>query len=633
MRLSYMPESTGKKQRQIITFAGLNYGDGTSDGELADCRNLSTARFPCLSQRAGRTWSGDYPNGTNLFRGADGKELIIDGISVLYDGHIVGAVEPGEKQIVSMGNKILIFPDGVCYERDQGNFSGFQRNFSHFQDLGKLRLYGFSISGNTITLQTGITSDEMESVSYLRTVKTASGILRQNETEPVTVYNSVHVDQAVFRILAYGEAETTFGSAPAGKYTFFGCDKNEDGEYTQFRRIDSARVLPDGTAELEYTTFQAILTDYPLFSRLFREGDEVELSFDGALSGNDGTYTVRSASGWSLTVNRGFEVTGDYPSGSGGEAVMGWKYPALSCVCQSGNRLWGAEGNTIYASALGDPTSFFDYSGLSTDSYAAAVGTDGPFTACCEYGGAVLFWKENCLHKVLGSYPAQYEIYTYQIPGVMKGSEKSMCNISETLYYHGRNGIYAYSGGAPELLTEKFGPRRFHSARSGTDGERYYVCMRDENEKWQLYSFDPALGIWLREDEAHAAEFSRIGGQLSFMDRDRGAVCSMGKDTGQEGPVSWSATLCPMDETTHGRKCYSKLLLRTEMEAGSWLKVEVSTDGGPFRQVFLTHNQRARTLVVPILPSRCDRFQIRLSGEGVCVIRSLVREFGLGSEY
>ena len=91
--------------------------------------------------------------------------------------------------------------------------------------------------------------------------------------------------------------------------------------------------------------------------------------------------------------------------------------------------------------------------------------------------------------------------------------------------------------------------------------------------------------------------------------------------------------MCRMDETSHGRKGYSKLYLRADLSAGAFLKVEISTDGGPFRQVFRTHNQRARTMVVPILPQRCDNFRIRLSGTGGCIVRSLVREFSLGSEY
>ena len=57
--------------------------------------------------------------------------------------------------------------------------------------------------------------------------------------------------------------------------------------------------------------------------------------------------------------------------------------------------------------------------------------------------------------------------------------------------------------------------------------------------------------------------------------------------------------------------------------------LEISTDGAPFRQVFLTHNERAKTAQIPILPTRCDNFRIRLSGQGACLLRSLVREYSI----
>ena len=90
----------------------------------------------------------------------------------------------------------------------------------------------------------------------------------------------------------------------------------------------------------------------------------------------------------------------------------------------------------------------------------------------------------------------RYEIYTYTVPGIQKGSEKSLAVINETLFYKGRNGVYAYSGGTPELLTENFGTRRFFDAVGGTDGERYYISMRTEKGDWELYVFDTLRAIW-----------------------------------------------------------------------------------------------------------------------------------------
>ena len=174
---------------------------------------------------------------------------------------------------------------------------------------------------------------------------------------------------------------------------------------------------------------------------------------------------------------------------------------------------------------------------------------------------------------------------------------------------------------------------RFFDAVGGTDGERYYISMRTEKGDWELYVFDTLRAIWLREDATHALDWAYLDGTLYFLDGATGKLMTTGQDYSEEGLVNWSATLCQMDETSHGRKCYSKLYLRADLDAGAWLKVEISTDGKPFRQVFSTHNERAKTLQVPILPVRCDNFRIRLSGKGGCLVKSIIREFALGSEY
>lgn len=76
------------------------------------------------------------------------------------------------------------------------------------------------------------------------------------------------------------------------------------------------------------------------------------------------------------------------------------------------------------------------------------------------------------------------------MPGIQKGSEESLTVISETLFCKGRNSMYAYSGGIPELLIENFGTQRFFDAVGGTGGERHCISMRTEKGNWGLYVFD-----------------------------------------------------------------------------------------------------------------------------------------------
>ena len=89
---------------------------------------------------------------------------------------------------------------------------------------------------------------------------------------------------------------------------------------------------------------------------------------------------------------------------------------------------------------------------------------------------------------------------------------------------------------------------------AGSDGQRYYISMRNETGDYELYVFDTLRGIWLREDNTHALDFAYLDGTLYFLDGSTGKLMMSGQDYSEEGRIEWSATLCQMDETTHGRK-------------------------------------------------------------------------------
>ena len=81
------------------------------------------------------------------------------------------------------------------------------------------------------------------------------------------------------------------------------------------------------------------------------------------------------------------------------------------------------------------------------------------------------------------------------------------------------------------------------------------------------------------------------------------------------------------------RKGYSKFHLRLELSAGAWITVEMRRDyEQTWETIHTTHNQRARTVSVPVLPARCDSVEIRISGRGECLLRTFIREFHMGSD-
>ena len=161
----------------------------------------------------------------------------------------------------------------------------------------------------------------------------------------------------------------------------------------------------------------------------------------------------------------------------------------MDFVTESENRLWAcsSEKHEIYASKLGDPKNWYCYEGISTDSYAVTVGSDGDFTGACTYLGNILFFKEDTVHKIYGSQPSNFQVMSSSIRGVAKGSEKSLAIVNETLYYQSRNGIVAYAGSAPTKISEALGEEAYHSVHAGAIGNKYYASMcRGENE-WHLF--------------------------------------------------------------------------------------------------------------------------------------------------
>lgn len=306
------------------------------------------------------------------------------------------------------------------------------------------------------------------------------------------------------------------------------------------------------------------------------------------------------------------------------------RIPDLDFICESNNRIYGCSNKdrTIHASALGDPTNFFTFDKTSDDSFAVAVGSEGDFTACTRYGSDVLFWKEEKLHKLLGSYPAEYALYSYDIEGVQAGSEKSICIVNEVLYFKGVRGIYRYAGDVPSLISDNFGNKSYKKAVGGSDGDKYYVSML-EGEQAHTYTYLIKYGIWMLEDKLRYTHFARRGRELYGIESGN-LYLMRGEEAGED--ATWMVQFCPMYETMQGRKTYSRLLLRVSIPDKGYIGIEVRTDGGNWLACDHIVGQNDRVVPIRIPINKCDKFEFRVYGKGDCKIMGIVREFFVGGE-
>ena len=378
--------------------------------------------------------------------------------------------------------------------------------------------------------------------------------------------------------------------------------------------IDSGSMTMTVTWDVDFTT-------------LFNVGDCVEIK-GASISANNTFIVITNVATKVLT----FATKDGMEAGSAtGTIHIERNIPDLDYICESENRLWGVSNadRTIYASALGDPNNFYTFEGLSTDSYAVAVGSEGDFTGCCKLGSSVLFWKETVLHKILGSFPAEYIMYSYTMDGLRSGCSKSLQVINEVLYYMGLHGVYAYTGGTPSLISPNFGNKDFTEAVGGNDGDTYYLSVKDE-DIYHLFAYETNYGLWVLEEDIQVEDFARIGKDL-YMLMASGQVWIANSDQPIAG-VDWMVQFKPFYETVMGRKIHSKLLIRTELPVGSVLNLFVRYDEGEWTKYAEIEGKTNDVTPIRIGLERADKFEIKIEGVGECAILNLYREYHIMTE-
>ena len=319
------------------------------------------------------------------------------------------------------------------------------------------------------------------------------------------------------------------------------------------------------------------------------------------------------------------------------------KMPNMDFIIESENRLWGcrygpsASGevvNEIYASKLGDFKNWNCFAGISTDSYAASVGTDGQFTGAITHLGYPLFFKENCIHKVYGNYPANYQIQTTPCRGVQKGCSKSLAIVNEVLYYKSRSAVCAYDGSLPVEVSSALGDIAYHDAVAGSLGNKYYISMADEAYVSHLFAYDTARGMWHREDNTRARAFCPCRGDLYYIDDSLGIIKSiLGSENKENTAIEWMAETGIIGTDSPDRKYISRMDIRISMPVGTRVHIYIQYDSsGIWEHLHSMVATSLRTFAVPVRPKRCDHLRLRIEGFGEAKIFSISKTISEGSD-
>ena len=571
-----------KAGKQILKtqdlFFGLNHNLRLRPGELYDMENLSSDLTPVLSTRPRR---GLVASGLRIQGMASRDSLCyVEGSSLVINGT---AVDLGlsqkeadcPKQLVSMGAWLIILPDKIYI------------NTANLQDFGPMEA--------EVTTKDPVT---------LTQCSLDGGEITPDHVGPDTP------------------------KAPADRTFWLDTANRQLKQYASLTGIWVVLESP------------LVKLSAPGIGKAFRDYDGVEIS---GLPEN----SMGDLNGAAILYGRGenyviFPGLIEKPLRGEKPVTVSRRVPRMDFVVESGNRLWGCRYgpdekgrvvNELYCSKLGDFRNWSCYLGISTDSYRVSLGSDGPFTGAVTLGGHPIFFKENCLHKVFGQFPANFQVQTTACRGVERGSERSPALVGEVVCYKSREGICLYDGSIPTLISRNLGDLLPENAVGGALGSKYYLSGQVAPGAWTLLVYDLEKGLWHREDGLHARFFEACRNELFCAD-DRGNLLALRGTAGRrEEALPWMAESGLVGVTLPGSRYLQKLLLRLLLEPGSRIHVLAEYDScGIWEPVGTVEGMRLQSFTLPVLPRRCDHFRLRLQGQGSAKLFSVTRVLSPGGE-
>lgn len=606
MKYPTLPE-LGTSRQMIDTFLGYNHNLRINDGEFYDMTNMTSDNFPVLSPRKPR---GLYTTTDDCCTGIIAKDKLcyVDGPNIVIgDDKIDMSLTPGEKNLVSMGAYIIIFPDKKYI------------NTQDYEDRGSIEKK-FEAAG----------------------VKFELCLPNGGDVAGFFYHSSVPMNftqEAAAEVGGVARLDSSVSPPIVRKYS---PDCESWTEITVAVRITATGIggtFGEGDSIIMRGFTGAILTDKESCLTVLKAAANY-IVVSGLVSQISELLAIRTPE----YIDGDTVIHNIEPISESGTMSFSLEIPNMDFVIESGNRLWGCRYGTdivgnmvneIYASKLGDFRNWNDFRGISTDSYAASLGTDGAFTGAVNYLGNPIFFKENCLHKVYGKMPSQYQIQDVLCRGVQSGSHKSLAVLNEVVYYKSRHGVCVYDGSLPVEISEELGDVPYFNAVAGAHGNKYYISMSDSDGEYHLFVYDTAKRMWHREDNVQVRQFCSHKNELYFV---TGNDCNQiktvfGSGDKENDNTRWSVETGIIGLESPDKKYISRLNIRMKLERNSTAHFYVQYDSeDEWEHVASMNGHRLKSISVPIRPRRCDHFRIKITGEGDSKIYSICKTFEEGSD-
>ena len=577
-----------QKSRQMSdAFQGYNHNLRISDNQFYDMKNMTSDYYPVLAPRGARGTFVDSGKASGIIAKdslcyVDGTEFVIGTERVEMGLSTEEADCP--KSLISMGAYVIIMPDrkyiNTIKNGDEYEHGNIDANFTTTEDV---QFQLCSLTGDAYenaTVSATAPSNPSDGLLWIDTSSTPHTLKKFSKSNAMWV----SIATTYIKLISTG----------IGK------------EFEQYDGVELSGITIDS------------LTDLNGSHALWGCGDDY-LVITGILD-EVATQTVEDGT---ITITR--------------------QMPVMDYIIESNNRLWGcrygadADGkvvNEIYACKQGDFKNWNCFMNLSTDSYAVSCGSDGQFTGAITHLGYPLFFKENCIHKVFGDYPANFQLQHTTCRGVQRGCHRSLAIVNETLYYKSGNAVCAYDGSLPVEMSTALGEVRYSDATAGAHGNKYYINMKTADGTYHLFVYDTAKGMWHKEDDLRADCFCSYMNEMYAIDHGtKNIITMLGSGKQDSKKVPWMVETGLVGMSLPDMKYISKMLVRMSLEVGAKVEVSIHYDSmGDWEQVSQITVTSLRSFSIPIRPRRCDHFRIRIEGEGQGRIYSITKTIEQGSD-
>lgn len=590
--MRYGPDYRQSRQAQ---FGGLKHCRACGDGEIYDMENVSLDELPLLKARPIRDNFTEMQGNVDGIYADNGKMIYIQQYEV-----------PQHSELILLGVGALI--TDLAYPIQRHQFVRFGDRVVMLPEMRLLNLI-YDIKG------TRESADELP--------------------ESAQEYDAYAVRNVVTLPNYYDI------------YVYNGTEWINNGRFDQPMEADTG-VQPQVTFS-ENTITLSIPVDYVTKAAGFKAGDAVAISGCAEVPENNKTAIIREITGDSSEcVLRFSDNCFTLPEGETSVTETNVRIrreiPEMDFMFECNNRLWGAKEKRIYASKLGDPTNWYCFEGLSTDSWAIETQTKGKLLG--GWGDYYpYFLREDGMTYVCGTVPSGFQTYDKRgVPGLKAGEERSIAHAGGLTIWMSREGVAIYGSDGWRIEKDAFRDwniARVIGASAGT--KAYCLCNISEREK-AIICYDSVTGAWERHGADDMTDLCYDGGyvyalrvreQRSFVDVVNGKPYP--QKWQDEGTVESYVRFGDTYLATEERKAVDQLLLRVELEQGATLQVQIMYDSsGKYETVKTISAEDAamikRQINIPIQPRRCDHYHIRLNGTGGWTLYSMTQNVRIGSE-